>query len=108
MWALDPEGARAADMTRKRQAHRRVLWLRMGASGRLRKSAVELANTWHSGLIAGTSTLLVRRVDGLNWAVLFNTEANPKGEALSGLIDGLVHEGGGRRATLAGTGPVNG
>ncbi len=49
------------------------------------------ANTWHSGLIAGTSTILVRRHDGLNWAVLFNTEADPEGKTLSGLIDPLVH-----------------
>lgn len=49
-------------------------------------------NAWHSGLIAGTSTLLVRRHDGLNWAVLFNTESNPEGKTLSGLIDPLVHQ----------------
>jgi N-acyl-D-amino-acid deacylase len=49
------------------------------------------ANTWHSGLIPGTSTLLVRRFDGLNWAVLFNTEANADGKTLSGLIDGPMH-----------------
>ena len=49
-------------------------------------------NTWHNGLIAGTSTLLVRRFDGLNWAVLFNTDADPKGKELSGMIDPLVHD----------------
>lgn len=49
-------------------------------------------NAWHSGLIAGTSTLLVRRHDGMNWAVLFNTESNPEGKTLSGLIDALVHQ----------------
>jgi N-acyl-D-amino-acid deacylase len=49
------------------------------------------ANTWHAGLIPGTSTLLVRRWDGLNWAVLFNTEANAAGKTLSGLIDGPMH-----------------
>lgn len=53
--------------------------------------AVGAANTWHSGLISGTSTLLVRRHDGLNWAVLFNTDRNPDGRVLSGLIDPLVH-----------------
>ena len=50
------------------------------------------ANTWHAGSIAGTSTLLVRRHDGLNWAVLFNSDANPKGERLSGLSDPLIHQ----------------
>lgn len=49
------------------------------------------ANAWHTGLIPGTSTLLVRRHDGLNWAVLFNTEANADGKVLSGLIDGPMH-----------------
>jgi CubicO group peptidase (beta-lactamase class C family) len=28
--------------------------------------------TWHTGALPGTSTLLVRRHDGLTWAVLFN------------------------------------
>jgi N-acyl-D-amino-acid deacylase len=49
------------------------------------------ANMWHSGFIAGTSTLLVRRWDGVNWAVLFNTQATTAGERLSDLIDPLVH-----------------
>jgi len=49
-------------------------------------------NTWHTGSISGTSTLLVRRHDGLNWAVLFNANANSKGEGLAGLIDPLVHK----------------
>ncbi len=50
------------------------------------------ANTWHSGLNSGTSTILVRRHDGLNWAVLFNSDRNPDGKVLSGIIDPLVHE----------------
>lgn len=29
--------------------------------------------TWHTGALPGTSTLLVRRHDGLTWAVLFNS-----------------------------------
>lgn len=50
------------------------------------------ANVWHSGLITGTSTILVRRHDGLNWAVLFNTDRDHEGKVLSGLIDPLVHQ----------------
>jgi N-acyl-D-amino-acid deacylase len=50
------------------------------------------ANVWHTGLITGTSTIMVRRHDGFNWAVLFNTDVNPKGERLSSLIDPLVHQ----------------
>ncbi len=30
------------------------------------------ANYWHTGSLPGTATLLVRRWDGLSWAVLFN------------------------------------
>jgi N-acyl-D-amino-acid deacylase len=48
-------------------------------------------NTWHSGYIAGTEALLVRRLDGLNWAVLFNTAA-PGKDGLAGLIDDKVHD----------------
>src|SRR5207244_1951980 len=49
------------------------------------------ANTWHSGLLDGTSTLLVRRHDGLAWAVLFNTDRDAKQKTLSNLIDPLLH-----------------
>lgn len=52
-------------------------------------------NTFHSGLIAGTSTILVRRHDGLNWAVLFNTDSNQGGKTLSGIVDPLVHQAAG-------------
>lgn len=48
-------------------------------------------NTWHGGLIAGTSALLVRRHDGLDWAVLFNTQSNADGHTLAGVIDPLIH-----------------
>jgi N-acyl-D-amino-acid deacylase len=35
---------------------------------------------------------MVRRHDGLSWAVLFNTDrSGTSGETLSGLIDPLVH-----------------
>ena len=50
-------------------------------------------NTWHGGLINGTSTLLVRRHDGLNWAVLFNTNTTARpGRTPGALIDGMMHE----------------
>ncbi|MCA9292066.1 MAG: beta-lactamase family protein [Phycisphaerales bacterium] len=49
-------------------------------------------NTWHTGYINGTSTLLVRRHDGLTWAVLFNgSDSASNGRALAGLIDGPMH-----------------
>jgi len=49
------------------------------------------ANHWHMGMVVGTATLLVRRHDGLNWAVLFNAHAGPEGKFLAGEIDPLVH-----------------
>ena len=36
------------------------------------------ANYWHDGSLPGTYTLLVRRWDGLNWAVLFNQRSDDK------------------------------
>jgi len=49
------------------------------------------ANHWHMGMIGGTASLLVRRHDGINWAVLFNTDSDPRGEFLGKLMDPLVH-----------------
>lgn len=48
------------------------------------------ASTWHSGYISGSEALLVRRWDGLDWAVLFNTDGGEKSLAVA--IDPLVHE----------------
>ena len=49
-------------------------------------------NTWHTGLLDGTSSILVRRSDGLTWAVLFNTSTTPAGKSdPASLIDSLVH-----------------
>jgi hypothetical protein len=51
------------------------------------------ANTWHAGGLDGTSTLLVRRHDGLAWAVLFNTQRGTlKDKDLAAAIDPLVHQ----------------
>ncbi len=49
-------------------------------------------HTWHNGALDGTATILVRRSDGLCWAVLFNARANPRGQYLAKLIDPLVHD----------------
>ncbi len=56
--------------------------VRVGSKGRM--------NTWHTGLLEGTSTLLVRRWDGMDWAVLFNTDVAQKDVALSNKIDPLL------------------
>lgn len=38
----------------------------------------QAANYWHTGSLPGTSTLLVRRWDGLIWVVLFNQRSEDK------------------------------
>jgi N-acyl-D-amino-acid deacylase len=53
-------------------------------------------NLWHSGLIAGSEALLVKRWDGWSWAVLFNSNGAAKGGNLSGAIDPLLHRALGR------------
>lgn len=46
---------------------------------------------WHTGSLHGTSTLLVRRHDGLNWAVLFNTRDGASGNRMSLGADRWLH-----------------
>jgi len=58
----------------------------------MRPTGPNALNAWHTGLISGTSTLLVRRSDGWNWAVLFNTDRSSNGKVLAGLIDPLMHK----------------
>lgn len=48
------------------------------------------ANYWHAGSLPGTYTLLVRRFDGLTWAVLFN-QRSAAGQPPDGDIDGALH-----------------
>ena len=57
-------------------------------------------NFWHTGRLAGTSTLLVRRHDNRAWAVLFNTDTGSSGKTCAELIDGPLH-----RAVTADLGP---
>ena len=47
---------------------------------------------WHTGGLAGTSTLLVCRNDGIDWAALFNCDADKQGKAFADLIDPLLHK----------------
>jgi CubicO group peptidase (beta-lactamase class C family) len=48
------------------------------------------ANYWHAGSLPGTSSLLVRRWDGLSWAVLFNQRSENK-KLPDDAIDGALH-----------------
>lgn len=56
----------------------------------VRPTADGKANHWHNGSLPGTYSLLVRRHDGLNWAVLFNQRACPDGLGPEA-IDPAVH-----------------
>jgi N-acyl-D-amino-acid deacylase len=48
------------------------------------------ANYWHNGSLPGTNTLLVRRSDGLSWAVLFNQRNDDK-KLPDSAIDPAMH-----------------
>ena len=67
-----------------------VTWYGFGWSVRS-ISGIDDVNLWHTGLIAGTSTILVKRSDNLTWAVLFNVNEAKDGETCSTLIDSPMH-----------------
>ncbi len=46
---------------------------------------------WHTGLLGGTSSLLVSRSDRISWAVLFNSDADAAGKEFASTIDPLLH-----------------
>ncbi|WP_432861577.1 serine hydrolase domain-containing protein [Microbispora rosea] len=48
-------------------------------------------NTWHDGAYPGTSTLMVRRYDGLSWIVLFNRWDDALGQNYTADIDYPLH-----------------
>ncbi len=48
------------------------------------------ANYWHTGSLPGACTLLVRRWDGVSWAVLFNQRSEDK-KSPDSAIDGALH-----------------
>ncbi|MFQ5731951.1 MAG: penicillin-binding protein, partial [Planctomycetaceae bacterium] len=62
-----------------------------GLGWSVRRVAGKAINTWHTGSLPGTSTILVRRHDGLSWVVLMNRRQTPFGNHAAQLIDPLVH-----------------
>ncbi len=52
-------------------------------------------NAWHTGLVPGSSALLVRRHDGLIWCVLFNAHGESFSKSAASLIDPLLHKAAG-------------
>jgi len=63
-----------------------------GCGWNVRPAGSGTFNAWHLGGLPGTSTILVRRHDGLVWAVLFNGDHAADGQWLAAHVDGLVHE----------------
>ena len=49
-------------------------------------------NTWHTGSLPGTRSLLVRRFDGMTWAVLINSREGENGVKVIDELDPLLHE----------------
>jgi len=49
-------------------------------------------NIYYFGALAGTSTSMVRRSDGIGWVVLFNMRHNKDYKQLASLIDGKLHK----------------
>jgi len=47
---------------------------------------------WHFGMLRGSSTLFVGRDDGINWAAVFNSDADRAGKEFAPAIDGPLHE----------------
>jgi len=47
---------------------------------------------WHGGLLAGSSTFMLGRADGTNWAIVFNSEADASGKEFAGITDRLLHQ----------------
>jgi CubicO group peptidase (beta-lactamase class C family) len=47
---------------------------------------------WHGGLLAGSSTFMLGRDDGINWAVVFNRDADQSGKEYAGMIDMPLHK----------------
>jgi len=48
-------------------------------------------NCWHEGQLAGVSSLLVCRADGVCWTVLFNQDFAPDDKTLASKIDPQLH-----------------
>jgi N-acyl-D-amino-acid deacylase len=47
---------------------------------------------WHGGGLAGSNSFLIGRGDGINWAVLFNSDTDAKGKDVVPLIDEPLHK----------------
>ncbi|HLY58659.1 MAG TPA: serine hydrolase domain-containing protein, partial [Stellaceae bacterium] len=67
-------------------------WYACGWSVRPADEKAGRYTRWHGGLLAGSSTLLVCRDDGLNWAAVFNSDSDHAGKEFGATIDPLLHQ----------------
>ncbi|WP_149494869.1 serine hydrolase [Roseiconus lacunae] len=49
-------------------------------------------NQWHTGSLAGTATIMIRRHDGKNFVALFNARTSPRASHLGRAMDRLLHD----------------
>jgi hypothetical protein len=48
------------------------------------------ANWWHDGSLPGTTTLLVRAYNGLDWVALFNARSSSSSSSFAGELDAAL------------------
>ena len=65
-------------------------WYGLGWSVRSVARA-QRVTSWHTGSLPGTSSILIRRYDGLNVAVLFNTRVSPSKTPLIPALEPPLH-----------------
>ncbi|MEJ7592835.1 MAG: serine hydrolase domain-containing protein [Planctomycetaceae bacterium] len=65
-------------------------WYGLGWNVRSIKG-LDRVSMWHTGQLAGTSTILVKRWDNFVWAVLFNVDETKDGNKCATLIHGPIH-----------------
>jgi N-acyl-D-amino-acid deacylase len=58
----------------------------------VRPSAEKGETCWHTGSLPGTATILIRRGDGRNISVLFNSRVSPTVEHLTRALEGPLHQ----------------
>jgi len=66
------------------------VWYGLGWNVRLMGSDHRF-NSWHTGALAGTSSLMVHRWDGFAWAVLFNVDVTKSEKRCADIVDGPLH-----------------
>lgn len=79
----------APPVSRTRKGRLKDVYYALGWS--VRRLGDGKINTWHTGSLDGTSTILVRRYDGVDFAVLFNTRTTPFGKHPAKMIDPLMN-----------------